>query len=75
MSTIRLQTADGNWKPFECQAIEQTGNTATLKVPALHGEWLIHKDGMTANVGGNDWRIYTLHPEDCARLCQHEVKA
>jgi hypothetical protein len=33
---------------------------------------VIDKTGMVANVGGNDWRIYTLHPEDCETLCKVE---
>lgn len=72
MRTIRVQKQDGSWLPLKCMATEANGESATLKVPDFHGTWLIHKTGMIANVGGNDWRIYTLHPEDCAALCKAE---
>ena len=75
MATIRVQGKDGRWKPFQCTPSEQTGEACTLRVPALDGLWLIHSAGMTANIGGSDWRIYHLHPEDCAELCKQPTSS
>lgn len=65
--TIRIQRKDGGWLSTQCEA-KADGTGAEVHVPSLKGTWLIHREGMIANVGGNDWAIYTLHPEDCARI-------
>lgn len=65
-TTIRLMGVKGEWIAFDCEPQMEVGE---VKVPELKGTWLIHDTGMMANVGGNDWRIYDLHPEDCARIC------
>lgn len=54
---------------MRCTAQDQTGTSATIRVPEWNGEWLIGVGGMIGNTGGNDWRIYTLRPDDCRRLC------
>jgi len=67
---VRLAgVGEGVWVPFKCSVYEATGHSAILLVPELRGTWAIHKTGMVGNIGGNDWRIYTLFPEDCAALC------
>lgn len=66
--TVRVETRDGAWKGYPC-SFRVVDGAVELRVPKLAGTWLITKRGMFANVGGNDWAIYTLHPEDCARLC------
>ncbi len=69
-NTLRLETATGGWKAFECEVREQSpGSLTEVYVPAFNGTWLIGSQGMTANIGGNDWRIYTVHPDDCRALC------
>jgi hypothetical protein len=67
--SIRLQKHDGSWKAFACEVIERANGSATIRVPDLHSEWVITPGGMVGNVGGNDWRIYELHPDDCKKLC------
>lgn len=66
--TIRAQKSDGTWKHLPCTVVESSRDSATIRVPE-YGEWLISRVGMVANVGGNDWCIYTLHPDDCAAIC------
>jgi len=69
--TIRIQTKTGEWKPFACEISEQEpGKLTEIYVPAFDGTWLVGSSSMVANIGGNDWAIYTIHPEDCATLCQ-----
>lgn len=65
--TIRVQKADGGWLPLPCSVVADRSGTL-LKVPGW-GTWAICPSGMIGNIGGNDWRIYTLNGEDCARLC------
>lgn len=68
---IRIQTKTGEWKPFTCEIREQQSDKLTeIYVPAFDGTWLVGSASMVANIGGNDWAIYTIHPEDCAALCQ-----
>lgn len=69
MDTIRVQQVDGSWLECECRVIAP----GEIEVPMFVARWLICETGMIANVGGNDWRIYTLHPDDCARLCKKGV--
>lgn len=68
-NTIRVQKTDGSWLALKCEVIEATGESAEIYIPEWRGTWAIHRSGMVGNVGGNDWRIYDLHPDDCARLC------
>ena len=74
--TIRVQANDGSWLPFACSIVERSPTGLTeIRVPELRGNWLIGDNGMIANVGGNDWRIYTLHVDDCKSLCESKVGA
>ncbi len=74
--TIRLARTDGGWEPIDAQVTERTpGISATVYVPRWRGEWIVNPGGMAANIGGNDWRIYTIHPGDCAALCAGEAIA
>lgn len=70
-TTIRIQKTDGTWLELACAVDEQTGTSARVRIPdpKWRAEWLIGIGGMVGNVGGNDWRIYTVHPDDCRRLC------
>jgi hypothetical protein len=71
---IRLQANDGSWKPFAFTIAERNPepqDAVTIRVPSFNGEWIISETGMVANVGGNDWRIYTLHPDDCKAICAY----
>jgi len=70
MTTLRLETKDGAWQRFACEVREQEpGKLTEVYVPAFNGTWLVGSEGMTANIGGNDWAIYTIHPDDCRALC------
>lgn len=75
--TVRVARKDGGWEPLlNCVVTERVpGISATVYVPRWRGEWIVCPQGMVANIGGNDWRIYTIHPEDCAALCAGEVVA
>lgn len=75
MSTIRVQRTDGSWLVLDCIPSEQTGCSASLYIPAWDGTWFICSGGMIGNVGGNDWRIYTLNPDDCAALVKGPTEA
>jgi len=65
---LRLQTTTGGWQSFDCSVVSREYGTE-VSVPEMRGRWIIGPEGMIANVGGNDWRIYTLHPDDCKALC------
>ena len=67
-TTVRAQGKDGAWFPIAVTATKEPDMPVALK-PSPTEEWLIGSAGMFANIGGSDWRIYTLHPEDCARIC------
>jgi hypothetical protein len=58
---IRVKAKDARWLEFDCEVRERNGQTATIYVPEQRGTWAI--------TGGNDPWIYTLHPDDCARIC------
>ena len=58
-------SAKDEWLSFDCK-VQGKGE---IYVPEFKGTWLISESGMCANIGGNDWAIYTLHPEDCKRIC------
>lgn len=72
MNTIlRIQAADNSWIPLDVVAKFGDGGceVTVLRGPRGRGHWLISSGGMVANIGGNDPWIYTLHPEDCERIC------
>ena len=71
-NTIRVQREDGGWTELECSISGQNGSPE-LTVPGW-GVWSISEAAMIGNIGGNDWRIYTLHPDDCARLVEQYRK-
>ncbi len=75
--SVRLATNDGGWKAFKCRVSLTDYGATQLYVPSFDGTWLITEKEMFANVGGSDWRIYTLHPDDCATLTAkaNEAKA
>jgi len=69
---VRCLGCNGEWIVMPCRimadSVTHAGRSARISVPEMNGEWLISPEGMFGNVGGNDWAIYTLHPDDCARL-------
>lgn len=67
-TTVRVQAKNGSWMPVAVTVTKESDSPVALK-PSPHEEWLIGSSGMIANTGGSDWRIYTLHQEDCARIC------
>lgn len=62
-STIRVKATNNQWRALPCSVIERDNGTV-ISVPSLNGTWMIHPEGMIANLGGNDWRIYALHPDE-----------
>lgn len=67
--TVRVQKADGGWRSLKCRVYRDALGSVEVTVPEYDQIWLISPEGMTANIGGNDWGIYTLHQDDCRRIC------
>lgn len=68
---LRVLGKDGQW--IEYDYVDR--GKGEVYVPRLCGTWLIAASGMYGNVGGNDPFIYTVHPDDCARIAQGEDHA
>jgi hypothetical protein len=66
---IRAQRTDGTWLQLSCE-IRIHESYPEIYVPEWNQVWAISETGMIGNIGGNDWRIYTLHPDDCAKIVE-----